>query len=201
MSACTESRCNSSSIWTGPVLSAVSSQGLSTVQLRFEDFSAEGMKLKDVRSTNPDGTTNNCTRCCKGNPPFEISSDYDGVNTTKATWTKISQAQTTVAGSTVSLKMSGEAQAAGTVTGVRYAWSDFVDCVLVNSDGLPAGPFVEKIAAAEPAPALAAQTDEQKVVVEAPPPPIPASALSPPMVSHQAKRAEIPCTFSHFLCG
>ena len=94
-------------------------------------------------------------------------------------------AQTTVAGSTVSLKMSGEAaQAAGTVTGVRYAWSDFVDCVLVNSDGLPAGPFVEKIAAAEPAPALAAQTDEQKVVVEAPPPPIPASALSPPMVSH-----------------
>ena len=94
-------------------------------------------------------------------------------------------AQTTVAGSTVSLKMSGEAQAAGTVTGVRYAWSDFVDCVLVNSDGLPAGPFVEKIAAAEPAPALAAQTDGQKVVVEAPPPPpIPASALSPPMVSH-----------------
>ena len=185
MSACAETRCNSSSIWTGPVLNAVSSQGLSTVELRFEDFSAEGMKLKDVRSTNPDGTTNNCTRCCKGNPPFEISSDYDGVNTTKATWTKISQAQTTVAGSTVSLKMSGEAaQAAGTVTGVRYAWSDFVDCVLVNSDGLPAGPFVEKIAAAEPAPALAAQTDGQKVVVEAPPPPIPASALSPPMVSH-----------------
>ena len=28
---------------------------------------------------------------------------------------------------------------------VRYAWADYVDCVLVNNDSLPAGPFVYNI--------------------------------------------------------
>ena len=113
-------------------------------------FSADGLRLKEVRSTNPDGTTNNCTRCCKGNPAFEVSADYNGgVNVTAAHWTKVPTAQTSVDGATVSLGLSKGVLAqlgghggvtgvgAAAVTGVRYAWSDYVDCVLVNADGPP----------------------------------------------------------------
>jgi hypothetical protein len=79
--------CNGSSIWTGPVLSRAippvlsagySQSGAMEVGLRFKF--GEGLKLKDVLSTNPDGTTNNCSAraaangpsCCEGMPPFEL---------------------------------------------------------------------------------------------------------------------------------
>ena len=167
--------CNDTSIWTGPVVLGATGSGLSTVHVSFDAFSAESMQLKDVKSTNPDGTTNNCTRCCAGNPPFEVSSDYTGTNTETATWTKVAAAKTTIAGASVALKMTSEQQTAGAVTGVRFAWSDFVDCVLINGDGLPAGPFVAKVGSAD----APVKHEEQEVL--AAPPPIPKSALSPPM--------------------
>jgi len=49
-----------------------------TVIIDFAGFSSGGMRLQDVLSTNPDGTTNNCSsrphgpRCCDGMPPFEV---------------------------------------------------------------------------------------------------------------------------------
>lgn len=157
------------------------------------------MSLRDVESTNPDGSTNNCTRCCAGNPPFEISSDFNGSNTETATWTHIPAEQTTIVGAQVSLKMTSKQLYAGSaVTGVRLGWSDFVDCVLVNSDGLPAGPFVATTSTTQLTAAeqqhlpeegmeeveemgdswLAAETDDG---APAKPPPMPKSAMSPPM--------------------
>lgn len=192
-----EKACGNSSIWTGPVFLGASASGLSTVHVSFAEFSAESMELRDVKSTNPDGTTNNCTRCCAGNPPFEISSDFNGSNTATATWTQIPAAQTAIAGSGVSLKMTErellQLQPRGAVTGVRMAWSDFVDCVLVNGDGLPAGPFVTKVGGSA-ATNEDGRVQEKTVVAEeqeegavgtqavlAAPPKIPKSALSPPM--------------------
>jgi hypothetical protein len=46
---------------------------------------------------------------------------------------------------TVTLDVGAATDAAGNekVTGLRYAWTDFVDCVLDNgnSSGIPAAPF------------------------------------------------------------
>ena len=61
----------------------------------------------------------------------------------------------TIAGSSVTLAASTSAvtragAAAPAVTKVRYAWADYVDCVLVNNDSLPAGPFVANVTASSP---------------------------------------------------
>ena len=109
-----------------------------SLRLSFEDFTAEGLALKDVLSTNPDGTTNNCSArdaklpsCCAHMPPFEV---YSGTS-----WTRVPHDQIAVSGSSVKLTTSAPP------TKVRYAWADYVDCILVNSDGLPAGPFVVNV--------------------------------------------------------
>ena len=139
---------------------------------------------EDVKSVNPDNSTNDCTKCCAARPPFEISSDYDGRNVTAATWTMIPRDQIVIAGETITLKMAAGENAA-TTQGVRYAWSDFVDCVLVNGDGLPAGPFVQQVGKA-----TLVDPDSKKAATSAmllpnltanSAPSIPKSALSPPM--------------------
>jgi hypothetical protein len=154
-----EPSCNTSSIWTGPLMSKVSAAkgdsgtggsgdsdsgtGGYSVTIDFEDFSAEGMKLTDVLSTNPDGTTNNCSArpaplpsCCAHMPPFELW--------TGASWVRIGREQITINGPKLQLELGANASSTAP-TRVRYAWADYVDCVLVNSDGLPAGPFVANV--------------------------------------------------------
>ena len=83
------------SLWTGPVLSSVSKaaggggsdggssssgddddeeEDGSSVDLLFEEWSASGLALKDVKAINIDGTRNDCTRCCAHAPPFDVLS-------------------------------------------------------------------------------------------------------------------------------
>jgi len=119
-----------SSLWTGPIFTgAKAGLAMHTVVLSFLDWSATGMKLLDVKAANPDGTRNDCTLCCAKMAPFETSTDGKS-------WTRVSAVKTSIAGSKVTLT------AAAVVAHVRYAWSDYVDCVLVNNDSLPLAPFV-----------------------------------------------------------
>jgi hypothetical protein len=69
-------------------------------------------------------------------PPFEVSDGSNG-------WVRVGRDQIAITGSTVKLQLG--ANTTTSPTSVRYAWADYVDCVLANSDGLPAGPFVAKI--------------------------------------------------------
>ena len=142
--ACTDPECNSTSVWTGPVFEGASG-GKSEVILSFEAFSAEGLVLKNVLSTNPDGSTNNCSArkagpsCCDGMPPFEL---WDGTQ-----WARPKAAEIRLVQNRVVINVDNMA-AVGSTSKVRYAWADYIDCVLANSDGLPAGPFVANITAA-----------------------------------------------------
>lgn len=145
-------------LWTGPVLhsAALSSSTRGTdVVLTFTAMSsAGGLSLRDVKAPTSvnDGRggvpsdNNNCTKCCDGGgAPFEVTFDKDPagarIEGRNLTWARLSREQITVARNVVTLKASGDG--AQVATGVRYAWTDFVDCVLDNgnSSGIPAGPF------------------------------------------------------------
>lgn len=80
-----------------------------SVVVSFEDYTAIGLRLKDVLSTNPDGTTNNCSsrpspvpKCCDGMPPFEV------LETSKAgtSWVRVARDKISIAGSSVTLTTS-----------------------------------------------------------------------------------------------
>ena len=126
-------------LWTGPVVEALS-RGAGAIGIHFAPFSAQNLSLRDVRSVNPDGTRNDCTLCCADAPPFEVT--YDGGDN----WTMIPRENTLLKDSSVELRglsiSSGDRGSEG--LGVRYAWRDFVECVLYNGDLLPLGPFLLK---------------------------------------------------------
>eukprot|EP00041_Stephanoeca_diplocostata_P036427 m.1331336 g.1331336 ORF g.1331336 m.1331336 type:complete len:916 (+) comp24863_c1_seq1:65-2812(+) len=108
----------SSAIWTGPELDSVSyDAGNKNVVLSLVGYSAEGIYLKDVP---------NCTLCCAKQSPFEVQLSANG------TWTTVVP---TLCAAEVTLSVAVAPVA------VRYAWHDFVECVLVNNDSLPMGPF------------------------------------------------------------
>jgi hypothetical protein len=150
-------------LWTGPVLQGVAKGPVkgagggtnltNEITLTFTSMSsAGGLSLRDVQApfSVDDGRggvaspTNNCTRCCEGGgAPFEITTDLDApsarINGRNVTWVRLPRTDITVGpGPTVVLKVGVHE-----VTGLRYAWTDFVDCVLDNgnSSGIPAGPF------------------------------------------------------------
>jgi alpha-galactosidase len=102
--------------------------------LTFQDFSAQAMSLRDVRAKNIDGTSNDCTLCCSESPPFEVTADG-------LTWELVSQKDTVINGAVVELQGSAATKAQA----VRYAFLDYVECVLQNDDGLPAGPFMRAV--------------------------------------------------------
>lgn len=155
--------CNTSSLWTGPVLAeATIADG--AVEVKYAGWSAVGLRLKDVLSTNPDGTTNNCSArpalpsCCSGMPPFELMEAGE--------WVRVAPSRTSVVGPTVSLRPS----AAGVVpTQVRFAWADYVDCILVNSDDLPAGPFVLNLTDATEVKAAPVEQPKATGLIQSPP--------------------------------
>jgi hypothetical protein len=151
-------------LWTGPVLQGVTSKkaanaaggggGGTEITLTFTAMSsAGGLSLRDVKAPTSvdDGrggvpsSSNNCTKCCDGGgAPFEITTDPDApsarIHNRNLTWIRIPRADITLGpGATVTLKVAAQRN----VTGLRYAWTDFVDCVLDNgnSSGIPAGPF------------------------------------------------------------
>merc|ERR1712048_1171844 len=119
--------------WTGPRIAQahVSANGDSIV-LEFESSSATSMSLRDVKAANIDGSRNDCTRCCAGEPPFELTAD--GLN-----WTRVSRESITIQNSTVKLETVDAHQ----IQGIRYAWQNYVECVLQNDDQLPAIPFLQ----------------------------------------------------------
>ena len=119
--------------------------------------------MDDGRGGDP-RPSNNCTKCCAGGgAPFEVTFDKDPSSARLArrnvTWVRLPLKHILIGqdgsearedededdGGTVTLKLGllGGAQKESAPTGVRYAWSDFVDCVLDNgnSSGIPAGPF------------------------------------------------------------
>ena len=140
-------------LWTGPVLQGIV-QHVTSITLTFTAMSsAGGLTLRDVRAPSSvnDGRngvaspTNNCTKCCDGGgAPFEVTTDPQPATARlhgrNLTWVRLPRANISVGpGHTVTLT-TPDAE----VTGLRYAWTDFVDCVLGNrnSSGIPAGPFL-----------------------------------------------------------
>jgi alpha-galactosidase len=126
-----------SSLWTGPVLSSTSSSSSSSssssVIIELETFTSTNLTLHDVKGVNSDGTRDDCTLCCDRLPPFEVSSDHSN-------WTRVSRENIILHSSSVELQ-----GITNTVRFVRYGWSDFQDCVLVNNDSLPLAPFVRAV--------------------------------------------------------
>lgn len=102
------------SLWTGPLLDNISMADGKMV-LQMQEWSAVGLAFKDVP---------NCIDCCKHYRPFQISVD-DAVS-----W---QNAEATIDGARVELTMPG-INNTGPIVHVRYAWADFVDCVMVNND-------------------------------------------------------------------
>ena len=89
-------------------------------------------------------------QCCDGGgAPFEVTFDKDPAGSRLAgknlTWVRLSRGDIDVGASTITLSIPAmtDSTAQTTITGIRYAWTDFVDCALDNgnSSGIPAGPF------------------------------------------------------------
>jgi len=128
------------SLWTGPLLKSatvtadLSSNGGHLVKLEFVDWSANALALRDVHGHNIDVhghiSSNNCVRCCAAFPPFEVLIG--------GKWTRVAFDDIAIGNTTLTLSP-------GAADAVRYAWNDYVDCVLVNSDGLPLAPFVSNL--------------------------------------------------------
>lgn len=142
-------------LWTGPVLSAVElSSSRDRIILNFTEMSSQGgLSLRDVKAPTSvdDGRggvpqpSNNCTRCCDGGgAPFEVTFDSNPAGARQAgrnlTWVRLHRTDIAVGANSVVL---AHGQHGASPTGVRYAWTDFVDCVLDNgnSSGIPASPF------------------------------------------------------------
>ena len=142
-------------LWTGPVLStAALSSSTARIVLNFTEMSSQGgLALRDVKApfSVDDGRggiaqpSNNCTKCCDGGgAPFEVTFDSDPAAARQAgrnlTWIRLDRADIEVGADSVVL---AHGQHGTAPTGVRYAWTDFVDCVLDNgnSSNIPAGPF------------------------------------------------------------
>ena len=136
------------SLWSGPVLTGVgrgngrgngpdSGADSGDVVLSFANWSAVGLTLRDVKALNIDGSDNSCTLCCAKAAPFEVQ-----LGGSLGNWSAVALADTAIdaAASTVTLKGTGGAFA------VRYAWTDYVECTLVNDDRLPLSPFVQNVA-------------------------------------------------------
>eukprot|EP00040_Diaphanoeca_grandis_P027821 m.159215 g.159215 ORF g.159215 m.159215 type:complete len:969 (-) comp31127_c1_seq1:249-3155(-) len=143
------------SLWTGPILSNITMSTstsnrvhvrggggamMTAVTITFEPFTAVGLALKDVHALNINGSANDCVRCCAGEQPFEVLVGGEWVRPSRQAITMPSEA-------TVSISTSATP---ATITAVRYAWSDYVDCVLVNNDSLSLAPFLQNVTASKP---------------------------------------------------
>ena len=121
------------SYWTGPLISEVSPAGAS-LKVSFVPKTAFGLSVQNVTGVNFNGSVEPCTKCCPGEPPFEV---YAG-----GAWVRVSLSATSVADNGTTVLLSGVP--AG-VSQVRYAYADYVECKLQNSDGLPLGPFIVNV--------------------------------------------------------
>lgn len=139
-------------LWTGPVLQGINKQS-TAITLTFTAMSsAGGLTLRDVKAPfsvndGPGGAatpSNNCTKCCNdGGAPFEITTDPEPAtarrNGRNITWIRLPRSNISITSGNTVVLTTGDTG----VTGLRYAWTDFVDCVLDNgnSSHIPAAPF------------------------------------------------------------
>lgn len=151
-------------VWTGPQISSIERATSSKIVLHFTALSSDGMRLDDVKAFNSDGSSNDCTLCCEGAPPFEVTDGVTG-------YSSVPLSDIAITNSSIELAVPSEQQ----VTHVRYAWLDYAECVLRNSDGLPAGPFEARVQAAQPL--IAAARDATAAGSD----PVPPSFRRPPM--------------------
>lgn len=140
-------------LWTGPVLSTVALSSTARIVLNFTEMSSQGgLALRNVKApfSVDDGRggiakpSNNCTKCCDGGgAPFEVTFDSDPAGARQAgrnlTWIRLDRADIEVGADSVVL---AHGQHGTAPTGVRYAWTNFVDCDLDNgnSSNNPARP-------------------------------------------------------------
>ena len=138
----------------GPQLAGVHAQGaMATVTL----------KPVGIRATAPELALTDvadCTTCCKGsNNTFEVSVDGG------LTWSGVAPGAVDVSTpGTITLA----SRAMGAITHVRYAWRDFVNCVVTNEDGLPLGPFQNSVTPSRARPAAAAPRTSGAVLTKPP---------------------------------
>ena len=129
------------------MLASVDTVG-SDVVVSFANWSAPGLALKDVHAMNnpPHGppTNNSCRLCCAQAPPFDVQIGSDPTGN----WTAVSLANTVIDRTASTVTLKGDFAAA--VGAVRYAWRDYVECVLVNNDGLPLSPFAVSVSSPAP---------------------------------------------------
>ena len=147
--------------YTGPLFKAAAADKTGEIKVTFSEGSY-GLHLEDASGLNIDGSVDRCSLCCANGAPFEVLQG--------GKWNRVPFAHTTLTDglTTVSLRVNGS------VDSLRYAWAAFVDCVLYNGDGLPAGQFVTDVA-----PAAAPRVQVEKVAT---PPSPPTGALTrPPM--------------------
>ena len=74
-------------------------------------------------------------KCCAEAPPFEVWPQ------SAAEWIVVPAHSTTVDANAGTVTLT----AASKVVAVRYAFADYVDCVLVNNDSLPLAPFIANV--------------------------------------------------------
>ena len=87
------------------------------------------------------GGTHNCTECCTINTTVvEVCAANDCTNQTSVAWTAIAARWEHESGSHLLT-----ADALTPPKAVRYAWSDYPECVLFDSEGLPVPPFNQSI--------------------------------------------------------
>jgi hypothetical protein len=122
------------SLWTGPVLESVAVDGKGTITVQFVGFTADGLAMKDVKAMNINMSGNSCKLCCAEAPPFEFRANSE--------WSRVARSDVVVGTSAITLTAGSAATKADAV---RYAWSDYVDCVVINGDSLVLAPFLENL--------------------------------------------------------
>ena len=127
--------------WTGPrVTGATANTATRTVDVSFEPWSAGGLHLAGAA---------NCKACCNvsklaaGTHPFQLLAAGAGA---EGGWADASVAALDGTTGTVRLQWGKGATAAPVA--VRFAATNFVECVLYNSDKLPSAPFTINVTAA-----------------------------------------------------
>ena len=116
--------------WTGPLVKEVSDQ----MEVTFVEGTAFNLSLQNVTGVNSDFSPDDCTKCCPGQPPFEV---YAG-----GAWVRVSLVNTVISQDKKTVRLMNTPTG---VSQVRYAYADYVECKLQNSDGLPLGPFIVNV--------------------------------------------------------
>eukprot|EP00912_Choanoflagellata_sp_UC4_P000541 UC4_evm3s335 len=123
-----------SPLWTGPVVDSIKlSDDGNSIELFYKPDTANKMTLVNVKAQNINGSANDCKLCCQGEPPFEVLIG--------GAWQRVAYNDIHISEPYVVLSGSFVKGASS----VRYAWSDYVECVIANDNGLPAAPSVFRL--------------------------------------------------------